>query len=279
MNNKMLALGGFVLLTGGALYWYLSKTNGAKQCEEYKTKVDCLANNCYWYDGNCHNSSPTKCKNMIHDCDPRLEGYQECDEYYNLCRCENGRWVCIDDNSKICRQGITQAKCFINKENESECMLIEGGGGDECEFVPYTKSSVGCSCPTGKCAGDTAWCEPFEQLCIEKAYNLTVSADNPSNNKEYTYFLDKPYAATTLTGQLHYKWGSDIDRHHIEVWVGYPATGWECVHSDDPFVWSGSGSHTIQATFTTRGVTALAFEVSSGISNVTPDSFVGKLSY
>jgi len=49
-----------------------------KTCEDYKTEIECLTADCYWYDGSCHSSSKITPEPAL---DPFAEFAKEIDQY------------------------------------------------------------------------------------------------------------------------------------------------------------------------------------------------------
>jgi len=265
-----LALGGLAIAAGG-FYLYYTQREKEKPCEAYKTKEECLAHGCYWYDNSCHSTSPTVCEEgMVRECTPELEGYQTCDIYNNLCRCVGGKWVCIERNSPLCREGRTQTKCFVIG-GKATCLPMIGAGPDECEL----ETNVPCPCPTGEC-GPLSFCDPRVKICVKKAWNDVVSFSTKPT-KCYTYTLSEPLAATSLVGTMHYEPLSPMDSLYFEIktyFKGYTETilKWtEYVPVD--------GVIEFHTTFLPHGIEKMIFCAESALGFHPMKSFVGHLNF
>lgn len=229
MDRTGLLLGGFVLLAGGVAYYYLATQqqngNGNTGCTQYTNQSECEQNGCYWYDSSCH-SSPQgwiPCSNLNATgtgCYPQINGWQKCDAYDNLCRCNGTDYYLVQSNSIVCKDNILYHKCAPQRQSDETykmtCSEFWGYGGDECD------SNIGwghgCSCAEYPCK-EQSFCEPRDSLCVIKAQyspwqglvyceesDMQCWKDGDSCNACF-YPLPSTVSATQITGTLWTKWG------------------------------------------------------------------------
>jgi len=283
VNKTLLAIGGGILIAGGLAYWYLQQNgNGVKKCSDFITQSDCEANNCYWCNGQCQSTpcNGTDCNPLyLGECHSGIEGWQKCDPLSKaLCKCQNGEWICIEQSSPICINNISHKECGVNLNGDIICGEYAGDGVDQCGVV-----GQGCSCDTGNCHPATYCCS--DQICREKAQNLTISADDSNwtcspiagGGNECVYELGKSYAATSLIGTLYWKWGFPLAGMTWAVRALY--NGVWTVLADGALVQGGTeGQINISTQFLAQGITALRFETYAP-NNTKPNYFIGHISY
>jgi len=292
MNRTLLLAGGGILVAGGLAYWYLSQQNGngnGAKCEDYTTESECEAHGCYWYFGSCHNLPPgvEPCE-LLGECYPGVAGWQRCDMYDNLCRCNGSNWYCIGEDSQICKNDVTRGMCAVNQDGLVMCLETSQQGSDECNLTPGSVGE-GCSCAVGDCH-PAAWCDPIKKLCWKRALNVPISADesnwtcqhNPGGGNTCYFELDETYGALALDGMLGYKWGGWI-AYGIDWRIDgyYHKTGqWRELESGRiEWAYVPDGEIVVQARFPAQAIDILAFTTkTSDIINTHPNYFIGHLS-
>jgi len=291
MNRNLLLAGGGLLVAGGLAYWYLSQQNGdGVGCAAYTTEYECVANGCYWYFNRCnrmpHGVEP--CENLG-ECYPGVTGWQRCDMFDNLCRCNGNTWDSIEEDSQICRDDVTRGMCAVNLDGLVMCLETSQQGSDECGLTPGSIGE-GCSCAVGDCH-PAAWCDPIKEKCWRRAMNLPISATEETwygcertdvGNTCY-FALDKTYGALNLSGHFGYKWC--IPSADIQWWIHgyYNETGvWrELGYGRSGIVWSPEGEFDIGIiSFPEQAIDYLAFTTwTSELVNTHPKYFIGHLSF
>ena len=61
IGEALVVVGGSVVV-GGLIYWYFKQQPPVPpppECEDYPSESECLAHDCYWYEGACHSSPPS----------------------------------------------------------------------------------------------------------------------------------------------------------------------------------------------------------------------------
>ena len=285
MNKAIFAAGGIILIAGG-IYWYLSQQNGnGVRCSDYTTQSDCEANSCYWCNGQCQSSpcGSEHCNPLyLGECHSGIEGWQKCDPLSNaLCKCQNGKWICIEQSSPTCINNISHKECGVNLLGEVICGSYAGAGVDQCGSL-----GQGCSCATGTCHAATHCCS--DQICRRKAQDTIVVDDTnwaciqiPRGN-QCDYILPEPLASTSIiNGEFFWKWGiilvqikCSIEGYYNGSWTELWNSGW---------VWMGgtTGHESVNVVFEgARCIEALRFKAINDYgANTKPASFVGTFSW
>lgn len=286
MDRKLLLVGGATLVATG-LAWYLSqKPPLPVKCSDYTTETECESHNCYWYFGSCHSLPPgvEPCE-LLGECYPGVAGWQRCDMYDNLCRCNGNNWQCIEEESQICKDDITRGMCVVNQAGLVMCLETSQQGVDECNLAPGSIGE-GCSCAVGECH-PAAWCDPIKKLCWKRAMNIPISADS-SNWTCYktdlgntcNYELDETYAALTLNGTFGFKWGFPLTEIDWYIHGFYKKTGnWTELGSGHVIVWEPEGEFDVMFNFPAQAIDYLSFTTyTSPLVNTHPNYFIGHLS-
>jgi len=296
MDRKLLIIGGTILTAGGLAYWYLLQQNGngpsPTKCEDYKSQSECLAHGCYWYFNSCHKMphGVEPCE-LLGECYPGVTGWQRCDGFDNLCRCNGISWSCVEEESQICKNDITRGMCAVNQDGLVLCLETSQQGIDECALIPGSIGE-GCSCAVGNCH-PMAWCEPINKICVKKAINVTLSLDDTNweckqldipghGGNVCTYVLNEPLAVTKLDGMFYWKWGffGVSARFYIDI---YYNGVWEQIYYNDwGWMMGDTGVETVNVIFeTTKAIEKIRFtaESNDGDTNIKPSSFVGWLNF
>jgi hypothetical protein len=310
--TEYLLIGGLATLgIGAGLYYLLSKkngTNGGTKCVDYKTQETCEGANCptcenghchWWSNNTCkmYSEDTTPCQNLI-SCYPEKEGWQECDSYKNLCRCNGQGYELLEEYSDICINDIGYYKCTIKADGYVGCMRYRDWGGDECIPPPPTGHGVaqGCSCAKAPCQTQ-CFCEEDDKCVIRALYttdtgnvsalhnNMTCWDDGEGTTSYCQYWLPEgPWAASTLTGALRWKWGALWPGEGVSIGifgVYYMGDGYRIntlYEESKSFVSGDTGKWDIQnATFPLQGIHALVFAIDGVVSNIHVDYFTGTL--
>jgi len=308
MNRNLLTAGGVVLIAGGLAYWYLSQNGGgggnggSKTCwkcegtipvsKSFPTSTTCGQGNAIYYPyskrPDC--TGPTPCELGINlDCGPDgiWEGLKRCDGYMNLCQCNNGKWVCIEEKSQLCIDGIQHLDCFKNQEEDAVCYYTSETGEDECE---YPSTSYGCPCSQNiACMPGSYCCD--DNICQPGANNTNISADeNDIDWKCYThggwnscsYSLDRPYKTQLIHGKYKYKWGP----WPVTSWGDYEIIG---LYKGERVVKMSSGGTNMwetgtldinQTMFTPTCIDGIELNITCAFAgDIRPTGFIGNIGY
>lgn len=199
-----------------AVYWlwengYLDFLLG-KECytsEECPTGYQCVGNKCVSSTA-CSETNPCPtgytcvngycrqdnlpCTNLHWSCTPGWAGMQRCDYQKNLCRCSNGRWSLIEEQSDICKNSISRLKCFYTENNIALCSRTYETGSNLCT---NEGTSYGCPCNATTpidCSSDMHCCQ--DGLCYPRAAGyfyatstngLTCWSDGTSRYARYDF--------------------------------------------------------------------------------------------
>lgn len=282
MDKKrlLLALGGTLISIGG-IYWLYQKIKPPQYCSEYADQSSCEGAGCYWCIDHCQN---TPCNGGEHGCQGSCFylGQLDCDQYGNLCRCENGQRQLLQYSSPLCT-GEYHYECFPSINGIMTCAPTAGPGMDLCPNPGYSER---CSCIEHSC-DIYHICEPRDYRCRLKAVNYPISATTENmdcfdseGNSYCNYWLDEPVAALTLIGELFWKWGPVFPGEPVDfgIFINYNGI-WTTIYEGTHWISSPEGSIPILASFASQGIEMIQFAVGALVSNVHVDRFIGHLNY
>lgn len=272
--------------------WYIYTHFNGKACSDYSNETDCVANGCYWCNGRCQSTpcNGTACNPLyMGECHSGIEGWQKCDPSSNdLCKCQNGEWICISQDSSICINHITHKECGVNLLGDVICGTYAGDGVDQCGSL-----GQGCSCTAGNCHDATYCCS--DQICRRKAQDTIVVDDlnwtceqmpwpeYPQLRNQCIYTLPEPLAATKISnGEFFWEWGFWPFQALLTIEAQYNGTWTELWDSGWFWMDSANGSNPVNVVFPGgRCIESLRFRAYSNDRNINvkPASFVGTFSW
>jgi len=278
MGRQALLIGGLALIAGGVAYYYLKQQEDGPTppivCSDNLNQSDCEANDCYWYDGSCHSTpqGTPACSTIGFNCYQNINGWQLCDYYHNLCRCDGSEWQPIQENSQLCLDDISYKKCGVNAENKIFCSDFMGHGSDECSGL-----TDGCNCSIGECPADQvcAW----DNRCVRKVMADTftkscsgIEVKTPHGLEHWCNFqLEEPRIAQSLSGgSLYYKWAGLYDNLKYAIDLYYNGQWNRVIEGDHWNIGGTEGVINLSPIYfsTPQPFSYIAVGINSGVSNV-----------
>jgi len=312
MDRTGLLIGGTFLIIGGVVYYFLiqmAKGNNGNgtNCTDWKNKTDCENAGCYWYNNSCHkdqqtttsceqkttqetctipchwydgscHTKPQPCQGLG-ACNTWLNGWQTCDGYKNLCRCDGTKFNLIEENSTICKDNIKYQMCGVNYLGIVACLSQAGYGTDECDAI-LTRGE-GCSCSRGNCPNDMHCAPDMKCVKIAKAQYLSkvcggvdyFDGDQNSLGTHWcTKILDKPLCAEQILGgtKIYFEWLALFDQLTYAIDFYYDGAWTRVYEGTHTNIGTTECSVTLESNIDFGGwecIKAISVGVASGVSN------------